>query len=329
MNKTLIIYAGGTIGMVGSDAGLTPSSKLEASLRQALSEDNSSLEFDFLQLENLIDSSNLQPEHWRLLAEPILGSHRHYSRFVILHGTDTMAYSAAALSYITAGLAKTIIFSGSQIPLSQANNDALDNVKGALKACQSRYIGTALYFGGQLLPANRISKVSSSDFNAFAAANAKPLAPPFEQPIKSAQQTRVGLNFQNQAVALVHFHPGISSAAVASCLSQAGLKLAILLSYGAGNVPAQDPALMATLRSAAEAGVIMVNISQCAHGGVSQGLYEAGDILNQCGVVAGGDMTLEAAFAKAHFLIAQGLSGTALAAQMAENLAGELSGAEL
>lgn len=319
MHHTLVIYAGGTIGMAPGPDGLAPNDELESNLRHALAAHEQMADFDFISLQPLIDSSDATPSDWQRLADTI-NSHSDYRSYIILHGTDTMAFSAAALSYMFAENEKAIIFTGSQVPLLLPENDAVDNFIGALRSRDSGYSGTGLYFGGQLLPANRCHKASSRDFHAFVNDNGKGQVPErnfyYQGKITAAQ---------HQSVRIIYFYPGISAQDVQQILAADSLKLVLLLSFGAGNIPASDSALVNELERANERGVCLFNISQCRHGGVQQDSYATGSVLSRCGVRHAGDINLEAAFAKAHILLAQGLEGNALGDAMCENLAGEIN----
>lgn len=331
MTSTLLIYTGGTIGMIDSADGLVPDQHFEQALRQSLSEHVIDSEFDFFQLPCLIDSSNLQPQHWQDLAQVIFSSHKQYQSYVILHGTDTMAYSSAFFSFACATLDSTVIFTGSQIPLQQAGSDAIDNLRGALQCCHKSPATVSLFFGGRQLQANRCSKTSSSDFSAFSGteidAHVKTVASSSNTASANTAETAQPKQFtlEPHSVQVVHFHPGLHPSVVAAAAQAPGVKALILYSFGAGNVPSQSREIMAALQRASEAGIAIINISQCQHGGVSQGLYEAGSVLSQYQVVSGRDMNLEAAVAKAHYLVALGLSGKQLAQTMAKNLCTEMS----
>lgn len=343
MTSTLLIYTGGTIGMIDSANGLVPDQHFEQALRLSLKNHAIDAEFDFFQLPDLIDSSNLQPQHWQGLTDVIFNSHSQYQSYVILHGTDTMAYSSAFFSFACATLDSTVVFTGSQIPLQQAGSDAIDNLRGALSCCQTSQEKAAietlgpkvsLFFGGLQLQANRASKASSTDFVAFSGIEVDAefnRAPEISTQVSQASAPALGSTLQQQlflqphSVQVVHFHPGLHPSVVAAAAQAPGVKALILYSFGAGNVPSQSQEVMAVLQQASEASIAMINISQCQHGGVSQGLYEAGSVLSQYQVTSGGDMNLEAAVAKAHYLIARGLEGQPLAQAMTKNLCNEMS----
>lgn len=329
MHQTLVVYTGGTIGMAPSENGLAPNDQLENGLRHVLAANEQIADFDFISLEPLIDSSNAQATDWQRLADTIQ-QHSEYSSYLVLHGTDTMAYAAAAISFLCLNTRKRIIFTGSQVPLALPNSDAADNFLDALKTRNndSTAEGCYLAFGGKLLPANRCYKASSNKFEAFEAPNAPERQAQHVSPIAITQAVKLDQAIQKSqqhSVGVIYFYPGISADTIAAQLQAPGLKAALLLSFGAGNIPADNIEILHALQSATESGIALINISQCRHGGVNQGLYAAGNALNQIGVFTGADMQLEAAFAKAHVLIAQGYTGQELAKAMVTNLAGELS----
>jgi len=318
--------------MVSSEHGLVPSDKLEAVLETALSGHHNVPQYDFLNLSPLIDSSNAQPENWQQLANTIV-QNQAYSSFVVLHGTDTLAYTSSALSFLCSHLKKRIVVTGSQIPVVQKDSDGVSNFIGALELSQqtvefqSDYV--RLYFGGKDLAANRSRKTSSRNFEAFSAANGE--QDDFEQYDSEFFDKHFGSDIkpilaqQNEAVGVLYFYPGISGSVVNAIVSEPQLKAIVLVSFGAGNIPSDNKALLQELINADKNGITLINISQCAHGGVNQGLYEAGDVLSQCNVISGADMTLEATFTKLHFLIAQNLSSKKFRTALKLNLCGELT----
>jgi len=321
--KILILYTGGTIGMQGSDNGYVPVTGFEALLRQQLRTGATQQlpDFEVQELDQLIDSSNLQPAHWTELAERLSSQWQQYDGFILLHGTDTMAYTASALSFMLRGTDKPVIITGSQIPLSELRNDALDNLITALILAGNYDIPeVCIYFNGRLLRGNRSSKLKSAGFDAFDSPNFSWLAQvgihidlhsnlllePAEQPnqpefLKSGYQVP---EFNPEAVVVLPVYPGLSARVPQDMLSHDDVKGMILLSYGVGNPPDANIELMQILEQAVQNNVTVVNITQCLQGKVSQGAYATGAALNRIGVVPGSDLTLEAAFTKLHYLIA-------------------------
>lgn len=330
----LVLYTGGTIGSVQTDKGYAPSENFAALLQQKLVQADDVPHYTLLAFDELIDSSNLHPKHWTQIADCLLAHWDNYTGFVVLHGTDTMAYSASALSFMLRDLDKPIIFTGSQIPLVETRNDALDNILTAFAfASDTRLNEVCLCFNGKLLRGNRSRKVDSGALTAFDSPNHPvlgtmgidaQLATEYllsHQSLKSKQS----LSFEPQAVSLLMLYPTISAQLVTASIIEGKTKALVLLSYGAGNPPSDDQAFMQALKQVAEQGVVIVNLTQCQRGQVNQGIYVTGHAMNELGIVAGGDMTPEAAFTKLHVLIAQGCDAHTIREQMQLNWCGELS----
>lgn len=337
--KILILYAGGTIGMQATGQGYVPVSGFEQLLRQQLRAGATQQlpSFEVQELDQLIDSSNLQPEHWSELAEILVRQWCDYDGFIILHGTDTMAYTASALSFILQGIDKPVIVTGSQIPLSELRNDAQDNLITALILAGHYDIAeVCIYFNGRLLRGNRSSKLKSTGFDAFDTPNYPWLAqvgihidlhPNLLQSGGRPQFLEPGYQvprFNPAAIAVLPVYPGLPARVAQDMLNHKEVKGLILMSYGVGNPPDANTELMATLERAVESGVVVLNITQCLQGRVSQGAYATGAALNRIGVVPGSDLTLEAAFTKLHYLIATEPMKD-IAGLMQQSLCGELS----
>ncbi len=334
--KVLVIYTGGTIGMQPSANGYVPVAGFEQLLRNRLDHSHHALlpAFDVLEYEQLIDSANLTPDHWTQLAESISAHYDDYQGFIILHGTDTMAFSAAALSFMLRGLDKPVIITGAQIPLSQLRNDALDNMITALLLAGGDYPihEVCIYFNGRLLRGNRASKLKATGLDAFDSPNFPwlgqvgihiELHPHLLQP--AGTPAFLIPRFAPDAVAILQIYPGISAQAASAIVNQPGVRALIIQSYGVGNLPDANAPLMAVLRQAAADGIILLNLSRCLQAQVSQGAYACSAVLNEMGVIAGADMTLEAAFAKLHLLLASETRPEAIRAQLGRALAGEMS----
>lgn len=329
----LIVYTGGTIGMWPSAQGYEPKGGFRQLMRQRLNEVSISalMPFDVLELDTLIDSSNIQLEDWAKLASIIQENYEKYDGFVILHGTDTMAYSASALSFMLQGLDKAVVFTGSQIPLAQPRTDATNNLLNAIEFSRlpdNREV--SICFDSLLLRGNRAKKVHSSSLRAFESPNFQPLGIAgikvnLHQTLPPIRQSNFHIPAFSQQVAQLHLYPGITDTQLDAILTDHQIKGVVMLSYGAGNPPDNNQHLMKRLQEARERGVTIVNLTLCASGSVIQGAYATGAKLNQLGVVPGGDMTVEAAFTKLHFLLATEADATQIRQKMAENLCGELS----
>ena len=327
-----IIYTGGTIGMVDSPHGLVPGADLEGWLDSQLAGTPLARSVSLTSLAPLIDSSNATPLSWQAIVDD-LRAHAAadpQTAFVILHGTDTMAYTSAALSYALTDLSVPIVITGSQLPLGELGSDAAANVTGALQAATSgRHSGVALFFGHRLLAGNRVTKSSSWAFTGFESPNAAPLATT-GAPWQWAQAASPGIGWKDAApytrhdVVVIDLVPGITAARLEALLTPLP-EAVILRAFGVGNVPSQEPGLTDVVERVIAAGTAVIMTSQCHESQVLLGHYEAGDALARSGAVGSRDMTLEAAYAKTQFLLSQGLAGDDLAHWMGRSIAGELS----
>ncbi|MDO6564328.1 type I asparaginase [Amphritea sp. 1_MG-2023] len=331
--KILVIYAGGTIGMQASETGYVPAAGFEQRLRDQLGARVAQLPtFDMLELQQLIDSANLQPHHWTELANIIVQHWQQYDGFVLLHGTDTMAYSASMLSFMLQGMDKPVIVTGSQIPLAALRNDALDNLLTALTfAAEAAIAEVCICFNGRLLRGNRATKVKSAALNAFDSPNDDYLAQVginitlHAERLLPAGSAHFSIpELASEAVVVLPIYPGLSAHTARAILSDNVVRGCVLHTYGAGNPPDANVELMMLLQEAIERGVSIVNVTQCLQGEVSQGAYATGATLNRIGVIPGGDLTLEAAFTKLHYLIAT-QSAAAVSELMVKPLCGEMS----
>ncbi|KAF7338096.1 hypothetical protein MVEN_02034300 [Mycena venus] len=269
-----------------------------------------SIRYAILEWNPLLDSSNIETEDWIRLASEIELNYS-FDAFVILHGTDTMAYSASALSFLLEDLGKTVILTGAQIPLSQLRNDAVDNLMGALTIAGNYIIPECcLYFNHTLFRGNRVSKISSYDLAAFQSPNFPPLVNvgidivvEWNNVIRQTSLRRFRAHKKlSPHVATLRLFPGIATATIRAFLSPP-IRGVVLESFGSGNAP-QRPDLLLALKEACDRGVIIVAISQCMKGSVSDA-YEAGQELAAIGVVPGSDMTPECALTKLSYLLSK------------------------
>lgn len=339
-----IIYTGGTIGMIGSPHGLVPGADMDGWLTRLLSgQPGSDIPVEAVSLTALaplIDSSNATPESWQAIIDAIRSEAtgaQAPDAFVVLHGTDTMAYTSAALSYALTDLAQPVVVTGAQLPLGVVGSDAAPNVTGALRAAASgRARGVSLFFGHRLLAGNRASKTSSWAFKGFDSPAVAPLAmtgAPWQwrelvddaagwvRPDGSPAPVRA---FGRHDVAVVDLVPGITTARLRAMLTPLP-DAVILRAFGVGNVPSDEPGLTDLVGEVIAAGVAVVVTSQCHQAEVVLGHYETGDAIARAGAVGSGDMTLEATYAKVVFLLSQGLRGAELAAWMPRSIAGEVT----
>lgn len=307
--KIYVAYTGGTIGMVPSDQGYVPGKAFAADILKQLKDYQPEHKFDVYSYKRLIDSSNATPEDWQAIATDLQSKWHDYDAFIVLHGTDTMAYSASALAFMFQHSRKPIVVTGSQIPMIKKRNDALSNVFGAVDAVLNGPNGVFLFFGGKLLEAARARKVDTSDLSAFQSPNFLPRGVlGIEWEWRKMHLPKQSENFQVPSmvsgnVTILPVFPGVQAIHWKSLLNES-VKGAVLYSYGAGNAPDQDANLLSLLQEANDRGVVIVNVSQCGKGAVSSGTYAAGSALERVGVISGRDMTFEAAFTKLHFFIA-------------------------
>ncbi len=331
--KIYIAYTGGTIGMKASRHGYIPVKGHLTQSIKALPDFNRPEMPDFTinEYQPLIDSSNMAPNDWQRIADDIKAHYDDYDGFVVLHGTDTMAYSSSALSFMFENLSKPVIVTGSQIPLTQLRSDGQVNLLNSLFIAANYPISeVGLYFNNKLYRGNRCIKAYADGFNAFDSPNMPPLLEAgisiklIAGTITASEPTPLKLNkITPQPIGVAHLYPGISSELISNIIKQP-VKALIVRSYGVGNAP-QDKGLMACLQAAVENEIVVVNCSQCIKGTVNMGGYATGTWLTQAGVISGQDMTLEATLTKLHYLLSQTLSFTEIKQLMLQNLRGELT----
>lgn len=288
-------------------------------------------EFTIHEYEPLIDSSDMAPTDWQIIADDIKENYEKYDGFVILHGTDTMAFTASALSFMLQDLSKPVIVTGSQIPLSQLRSDGQINLLNSLYIAANYPISeVSLFFNNKLYRGNRCTKAHADGFDAFASPNYPCLMEAgINIRLKAGEissghiQPLVVATINPQPIGIVTLYPGITTSLIENFLHQP-IKALILLTYGAGNAP-QNPALLDCLSKAHQRGIILVNLTQCFQGKVNMEGYATGNALAQAGVISGFDMTTEAALAKLHYLMSKSYSTEQIREAMQKNLVGELS----
>jgi len=309
--KVLIIYTGGTFGMGKDKSGALVPFDFSLILEYLPVLRSLSLELSVISFAHPIDSANIQPDHWRIIGKIIFDNYNAQDGFVVLHGTDTMAYTASALSFMLQGLSKPIIFTGAQLPIAEPRSDARENLVTALEIAAAKVDGKAIvpevciYFGSELLRGCRAKKTESRHFDAFQSENYPLLAETgvvieynFGAIHKAESDSTLRLLEKFDCnVAILKLHPGINRQVVEQIVNTPGINGLVLETFGSGNSPTYDW-LVSSLRKAIERGVLIMNVSQCPGGMVEQGKYETSRFLNEIGVISGRDMTTEAAITK-------------------------------
>jgi L-asparaginase len=347
INKgVFVIYTGGTIGSMPKDPN-DPNSpqvvvdwKKFKELTPQLAEEYLGFKVDAYSTQPL-DSCNIGPKEWKEMADVIKKNYNDYEGFVILHGTDTMVYTASALSFMLKNLAKPVIITGAQLAfLFNVRNDGFQNMITALQIANPRHTKipvipeVCIYFSGKLLRGNRCRKVNASGFDAYQAPNYKPLGVAGEsidvderlilkvpQGKTFTTQTRMETN-----VVAINFFPGIQDGDILkNILADKKLKGVVLMAYGAGNIPTK-PEVMQLIKEVTDRGVVVLNVTQCGGGKVELGMYETSALLLDVGVVSGVDITPEAALTKLMLLLGdEDMTHHQVALKAQQNIAGEQS----
>ena len=337
--KILIIHTGGTIGMVRTENGFAPKAgALIEELNQIRDLESPDMPlWDLIEFEPLLDSTNVRYEQWNSIARAIALNYDKYDGFVVLHGTDTLAYSASALSFMLEGLDKPVVFTGAQIPLCELRSDGRDNLITSLMIADDGIIReVSLCFGDAVLRGNRSIMYSADGMVAFTSPNCNKLADAgisieynhaaideyVKKSLHSDHMDTVML--KESRIAVIKVVPGIQFEIFGPimCESLDGL---VLETFGKGNIPDYDPALSRLINEASRCGTTVVVCTQCPAGTVSLGTYEAGSALVRAGAVSGGNMTTEAAITKLTYLLSKDLPKQEIRKLMQTDLRGEIT----
>ena len=348
-SSILIIYTGGTIGMKNdAETGALVPFDFSGIYDEFPSLKRLNVDIDVLTMDPVIDSSNVTPANWAALAELIRDNYtrydgfvnyNQYTGFVILHGTDTMSYTASALSFMLENLAKPVVFTGSQIPIGVLRTDGRENLITAIEIAGAHIGGrpevpeVSLYFQNRLFRANRTTKRSAEALSAFRSYNYPPLAEvgvniaynlaAILHPTEISPELRIATRLAD-GIEVIKLFPGLGENILRAMLSAPGLRAVVLETFGAGNAPTNEW-FIRVLKEAIDRGVIILNITQCGGGKVSMELYETGLRLQKIGVLCGHDMTTEAAVTKLMYVLGLGLSDEQTRALLRRPLRGEFT----
>lgn len=331
--RVYVIYTGGTIGMQRTPDGYAPSpGSLQEQMRLMPElHDPAMPDVVIHEYDPLLDSSNMTPAEWMKIARDIAGNYDDYDGFVVLHGTDTMAYTASALPFILEGLGKPVVVTGSQIPLVELRSDGRDNLVSSLLVAASFDIPeVCLYFGRQLLRGNRAVKVSTHGLTPFVSPNFPPLGTfgvdiEIRRDLILPQGSPLRVHeVRNAVLSVVRLIPGISASFIRNVLAPP-VQAVVLQAYGVGNGPDRDTELLDAIAEATQRGVVVVDCSQCLTGYVDLDEYTAGAALARAGVISGYDLTIEAAVAKLTYLFSQYSDPREVKREMQRDLRGEMT----
>lgn len=334
----LVLYTGGTIGMMQDPktGALVPFDFDNIYVHLPVLK-NFGYQIDFYSFDPLIDSSNMSPDFWARLAQKIGEEYENYDGFVVLHGSDTMAYTASALSFMLENLSKPVVLTGSQLPMGVVRTDGRENFLAAIEIAAAKEDDTAIvpevciFFQDQLLRGNRTTKFDAENFNAFASTN-YPLLADVGVHIKYNTEKIMKPNFKRlkvhtnmeRNVGILKLFPGISEDYVRHALRSPHLKAMVLETFGSGNATTAMW-FLDSLKEAVDNGLIILNITQCKAGSVEMGRYETSLDMVRIGVISGHDMTTEAAVTKLMYLLGEGLSTDRIKQVLQMSIRGEMS----
>ena len=336
--KILLIYTGGTIGMRKDfETGALKAFNFGKLLHSIPELKLLDCEIDTFSFENPIDSSNMNPEHWAEMARTIEDNYTNFDGFVVLHGSDTMSYSASALSFMLENLSKPVIFTGSQLPIGDLRTDAKENLITAIQIASLQENDrpliqeVCLYFEYKLYRGNRTTKINAEHFRAFISPNYPFLV---ESGVhlkinsqlflcaKGSDALKVHTHLDNN-VTIIKMFPGISETVLSAILNIKNLKGIVLETYGAGNAPTEEW-FLTLLQKAIFRGLLIINVTQCSIGSVSMGHYETSTTMKKLGIISGKDITTEAAITKLMYLLGQNIAQEDFKSVFETSLRGEM-----
>lgn len=335
--KVLLIYTGGTIGMIKDPVtGALSAFKFQHLLEHIPELNRMNVAISVHSFEKPIDSSALVPSDWKKMAEIVIENYSEYDGFVLLHGSDTMAYSASALSFMLQGIDKPVIFTGSQLPIGTIRTDGKENLITSIEIASTKgkdgkalIQEVAIYFEYSLYRGNRTSKVSANNFEAFKSPNFPRLAIAgvninYQNVLPSPKAKCAFYTNMDNRVALIKLFPGINFQLFHAIFDISKVKGIVLETFGSGNVPYDDD-LKELLGKYIQQGGCVVNITQCISGNVVQGKYETSNLLVKSGVISGNDMTTEAAITKLMFAISKLSTFDEIKKFMSSDICGEMT----